>query len=108
MEQLLKRCPRFKTCEAPICPLDKDMPYRYFDTGNDNSLGYISYKGDEICKLQKSRIRKIAQNYPEYFWIFNNSFFRSNFWVSGRKKVVRTAHYNSDFTSAKKLKSWQR
>ena len=46
----MRKCPKFKNCSVPICPLDLNQDYR------------DRVKNESKCKLSKKRRMRIAKN----------------------------------------------
>lgn len=50
-EDILKECPRFKSCNVNVCPLDVSSPQR------------IEFRSEEKCSVSKNLRLKIGQQY---------------------------------------------
>ena len=94
-EKLLEKCPKFNKCDAPICPLDFEMPKK------------IYWGGDNLCRQTKNRINKIANKYRnQLLWIFDGVFFKTKFYAGRRRKKSQTRGFVRSSEARKKLKQW--
>lgn len=57
--ELVEKCPRFKKCSVPLCPLDQDVETR------------IYLEGEPTCKLGFERLTAIVDDgFKEQYRIF--------------------------------------